>query len=93
MQALTARDINHAVAHEEAVEEDGRRGERDLGEFEHDADLEDEIDALAPVVPLLVRGQAIESGGSAKEFWFGEKPLRLRQEEELVWQSGRLSRR
>lgn len=68
MQTLTARDINHAVAHEEAVEEDGRRGERDLGEFEHDADLEDEINTLAPIVPLFVGGQPIESGGSAKEF-------------------------
>lgn len=68
MQTLTAGDINHAVAHEEAVEEDGRRGERDLGEFEHDADLEDEINTLAPIVPLFVGGQPIESGWSAKEF-------------------------
>lgn len=92
MEARASRDVNHAVAHEETMEEDGCRGERDLWELEHDADLEDEIDALAAIVPLLLGRETIESGWSAEEFGFGEKPLRLCPEEELVGESGRLSR-
>ena len=48
------------MAHIETVEEDGGRGEGDLRQLEHDADLEDEVDAFASVFAFLFRGKAVE---------------------------------
>ena len=74
----------HGVPHEEAVEKDGGCGEGYLGEFEHDADLEDEIYAFAAVFALGFRGKAVEDGGGAFKFGFGEEPLCFSNHEDLT---------
>jgi hypothetical protein len=40
-------------SHKEALEEDGGRGECELREFEHDAALDDEVDAFGAELSLL----------------------------------------
>lgn len=76
------------MAHEEAVQVDGRGGEGDLREFEHDADLEDEVHALATGFAFLLGGEPCEDGGREEEFGFGEEPLGFGDEEELVGERG-----
>jgi hypothetical protein len=53
MQRLVARAGFQAVAHKIAMEEDGRGAERGLGQLQHHADLQDEVDALAAQCALL----------------------------------------
>lgn len=80
--------VDHAVAHEEAVQVDGRGGERDLGQLEHDADLEDEVHAFAAGFALILGGEAGEDGGCKEELGFGEEPLGFGDEEELIREGG-----
>ena len=68
---------DHRVAHEEAVQEHGGGGERDLRDSEHDAHLGDEVHAFAAIFALLAGGEASEDGGGAEKFFFGKDPLRL----------------
>ena len=63
-----AGDVDHAVAHEEPVQEHGRGRERDLGQFEHDAHLHDEIHPFGAVFPLFGGGETGEDGGRELEF-------------------------
>jgi len=53
------------MAHVEAMQEYIGGSEGDLGELEHDADLEDEVDAFTTVLAFLFRREAIEDGGCA----------------------------
>lgn len=63
------------MSHEEAMKEDGGCGEGNLGQFEHDANLKDEIYAFRAVLALGFRGKTVEDGGGAVEFGFIEEPL------------------
>ena len=68
-----------------------RRGrERDLRELEHDADLENEVDAFGTVFALGFGGEAFEDGGCAEELVFCEKPLGFGQEEDFAGEDGGL---
>lgn len=81
--------LEHAVAHEEAVQVHGGGGERDLREFKHDADLEDEVNAFGARFAFFGGGEAGQDGGRAEELVFREKPLRFGEEEELVGEGER----
>ena len=69
--------VDHAVAHEEAVQEDGGRGQGDLRQFEHDAYLQDEVHAFDAVFALFGGGESGEDGGREEELGFREEPLRF----------------
>ena len=75
MKARPTGSIDHGVTHIEAMKEDIGGRERDLWELEHDADLEDEIDAFAAVFALFLRGEAVKDRGRTEELLFGEEPL------------------
>jgi hypothetical protein len=65
VEARPVGDIDHRMAHVEAMQEYIGGSEGDLGELEHDADLEDEVDAFTTVLAFLFRREAIEDGGCA----------------------------
>lgn len=66
------------VLHIEAMQEHGRRRERDLRQSELNAQLHDEITSLAALFALSFRGKPIEDGGGPEELFLGENPLALR---------------
>jgi hypothetical protein len=49
---VAARSLE-AAAHEEALEEDGCCAEGELGQFEHDPALDDEVDAFCAELSLF----------------------------------------
>ena len=75
MQRLVTWPAFQAVAHEVAIEEDGGSAQSGLGQFEHHADLQDEIDTLASQSTLFFRRHAIDDCGRLEELVFGEDPL------------------
>ena len=79
------------MAHIKAMEKDIGGRERDLGELEHNADLEDEVDAFAAVLALFLRGEAVEDGGRAEELLFGEQPLGFGEKEDFAGKCWRLA--
>lgn len=80
------------MAHVETMQEYIGGGESDLRELEHDADLEDEVNAFTTVLTFLFRREAVEDGGCAEELQFGEEPLGFSEEEELAWECWGLAR-
>lgn len=77
MQRLVAWAGLQAVPHEIAIEEDGSGAERGLGQLQHHADLQDEIDAFAAQCALFFGRHAVDDGRRLDQLILGEDPLLL----------------
>lgn len=63
------------MPHQEALEEDAGGVNGQLLDLEHDADLQDEVQAFGAKVALRGEGEAVSYGGGVGDFCFGEEPL------------------
>jgi hypothetical protein len=66
---------DHAFAHVEALEEDSSGSQRQLWQFEQNAGLYDEVDALRPAAAFFLWRKTVHDRGRAEDFFFGKKPL------------------